>query len=83
MNPTSRIIPSINQSVAKFITELAAENRIVILTTHDMNLLGHLYGHLFLMEEGSIIQNALIKRIMATIPTPYPKLQNFLRAFDI
>lgn len=78
--PTSALDPRLTNQVAKFITELAAENRIVILTTHDMNLLGQLDGHLFLMEEGSIIENALISECMDH-PTSYPKLQNFLKGF--
>lgn len=76
--PTSALDPRLTNQVAKFITELAAENRIVILTTHDMNLLEQLEGHLFLMEEGSIIESASKSECMAH-PTSFPKLQNFLK----
>ncbi|MBA3721442.1 MAG: amino acid ABC transporter ATP-binding protein [Parachlamydiaceae bacterium] len=76
--PTSALDPRLTCKVAKYITELAEEGRIVILTTHDMNLLEQLEGHLFLMEEGSIIENATKKECIAN-PGRYPKLQNFLK----
>lgn len=76
--PTSALDPRLTNQVAKFITELAAENRIVLLTTHDMNLLEQLDGQLFLMEEGSIIESTSKSECLAN-PTFYPKLQNFLK----
>lgn len=76
--PTSALDPKLTNQVAKFITELAAENRIVILTTHDMNLLEQLDGVLFLMEEGSISESTSKKECMAH-PSLYPKLHNFLQ----
>lgn len=79
--PTSALDPRLTNQVAKYITELTAENRIVILTTHDMNLLEQLDGHLFLMEEGSIIENASKSAYMAHSRL-YPKLQNFLKGSE-
>lgn len=76
--PTSALDPRLTGQVAKFITELAAENRIVLLATHDMNLLERLDGHLFLMEEGSIIENGSKKECFAN-QADRPKLQNFLK----
>jgi ABC-type polar amino acid transport system ATPase subunit len=76
--PTSALDPRLTNQVAKYIKELAAENRIVLLTTHDMNLLSQLDGHLFLMEEGSIIENAS-KRKCFSNPASYPKLHSFLK----
>jgi polar amino acid transport system ATP-binding protein len=76
--PTSALDPRLTNQVAKYIKELAAENRIVLLTTHDMNLLEQLEGHLFLMEEGTIIENTAKSNYMAN-PTAYPRLQHFLK----
>ncbi|MDP1879401.1 MAG: ATP-binding cassette domain-containing protein [Parachlamydiaceae bacterium] len=76
--PTSALDPRLTNQVAKYITELAAENRVVILTTHDMNLLEQLEGHLFLMENGMIIENALKSNCMSN-PKSYPKLHAFLK----
>lgn len=75
--PTSALDPRLTGQVAKFITELAAENRIVLLTTHDMNLLEQLDGRLFLMEEGSISESGTKKECLVN-PLLFPKLQNFL-----
>jgi len=76
--PTSALDPRLTSQVATFITELAAENRIVLLTTHDMHLLDKLEGQLFLMESGSIAESTS-KYEYSTNPTPYPKLQSFLK----
>lgn len=76
--PTSALDPRLTNQVAKFITELAAENRIIILTTHDMNLLEQLDAHLFLMEQGSIVESASKSECLAH-PATYPKMQNFLK----
>ena len=76
--PTSALDPRLTNQVAKFITELATENRIIILTTHDMNLLEQLDAHLFLMEKGSIIESGSKNECFAH-PTFYPKLQKFLK----
>lgn len=76
--PTSALDPRLTNQVAKFIIELALESRIVILTTHDMNLLEQLDGHLFLMEEGSITESASKGECIAS-PASYPKLQNFIK----
>ncbi len=78
--PTSALDPRLTGQVAKYITELAAENRIVLLTTHDTNLLEQLDAHLFLMEGGSIIESGLKSECLAKAGS-YPKLNNFLKGF--
>ncbi len=79
--PTSALDPRLTSQVAKFITELAKENRIVILTTHDMNLLEQLDGNLFLMKDGSIIERAS-KRAYISNQKVYPEIQKFLTGFQ-
>ena len=76
--PTSALDPRLTNQVATFIAELAAENRIVLLTTHDMHLLDKLEGQLFLMKNGSIAESTS-KHEYASNPTLYPKLQSFLK----
>lgn len=56
--PTSALDPKLTKQVGDCITELAQENRIVLLTTHDMQLLNHLEGELFLLDKGSIIETS-------------------------
>ena len=78
--PTSALDPRLTQQVAKFIKELAAENKIILLSTHDMNLVAQLDGQVFLMEEGSIVETAS-KKEWTCNPSCYPKLQDFLKGF--
>lgn len=56
--PTSALDPRLTSQVATAIQECAAEGRIVLLTTHDMALVDRLSGHLFLMNNGSIVERA-------------------------
>lgn len=76
--PTSALDPKLTAQVAKYIAELTAENRIVLLATHDMNLLEQLDGDLFLMEKGSIIERTSKKEWMANVDS-YPHLHSFLK----
>ncbi|MDE3056304.1 MAG: amino acid ABC transporter ATP-binding protein, partial [Verrucomicrobiota bacterium] len=56
--PTSALDPHLTQQVAGFIEELAAENRIILLTTHDMALVTRLQARLFLLDAGSFAEVA-------------------------
>lgn len=70
--PTSALDPRLTAQVAAIIRELAAEQRIVLLTTHDMQLLELLElaeGSLFLMEGGEIIERGTAS---------HPKLRSFI-----
>lgn len=78
--PTSALDPKLTAQVAGFIKELARENRIILLTTHDVNLVEQLEGQLFLMEDGKIIESAS-KSDCFTQDGQYPKLQRFLKGF--
>lgn len=76
--PTSALDPRLTAQVAKWMTELAAEGRIVLLTTHDMGLLEFLEGQLFLMEKGSIVESA-VKSASGCNFASFPKLHSFLK----
>lgn len=76
--PTSALDPRLTSQVAQLITNLAAEDRIVLLTTHDMSLVEQLKGHLYLMEKGSIIESTP-KNDFTAHPANFQKLQNFLK----
>jgi len=76
--PTSALDPRLTNQVAQYIKELTAENRIVLLTTHDMKLLEQLEGRIFLMEEGSIVESTS-RSAYKDQPDSYPKLQTFLK----
>lgn len=73
--PTSALDPKLTAQVGELIMELSAENRIVILTTHDMHLLDKVDGVLFLLEEGNIVERCAKNEVDAL---HYPKLHRFL-----
>lgn len=75
--PTSALDPHLTKQVAQYIQELANEKRMVLLTTHDMHLLKLLDGHLFFMEEGTIVEHTSKKR-WSSNPENTPKLSRFL-----
>lgn len=52
--PTSALDPKLTAQVASFIKELANEGRIILLTTHDLQLIEMLEGELYLLEDGKI-----------------------------
>lgn len=56
--PTSALDPYLTTEVAAFIHELAQENRIVLVATHDTHLIAKLNGTMFLMEKGMIVEQA-------------------------
>lgn len=73
--PTSALDPRLTAQVGQLVMELAAENRIVILTTHDMHLLEKIEGNLFLLEEGNIVERCAKNEVDSL---RYPKLHRFL-----
>lgn len=75
--PTSALDPTLTKQVADSIKELALENRMVIVTTHDMSLVMQLEADLFLMEEGSIVEKTSKKDFLANRDF-YPKLSLFM-----
>lgn len=79
--PTSALDPRLTSQVAKFIRDCAKENRIVILTTHDMNLLEQLDGEIFLMKEGAIIESTS-KSEYNSSQESWPEIKNFLEGFS-
>lgn len=54
--PTSALDPILTSQVAEFVQNLANQNRIVLLTTHDMALIQRLDCHLFFMNQGTIVE---------------------------
>lgn len=74
--PTSALDPKLTAQVAFFIQELANENRIILLTTHDIHLIEQLEAELFLMEDGKIVETASKKECSLQ---ENPKLHRFLK----
>lgn len=76
--PTSALDPKLTNQMANFIKELAFQNRIILLTTHDVNLIEQLDGQLFLMEEGKIVESTVKQKYYRQYKA-YPKLHQFLK----
>lgn len=76
--PTSALDPRLTTQVACYIRELTSENRIVLLTTHDIKLVEQLEGQLFLMEEGRIVEEAPREDYFVQT-AKYTKLQRFIK----
>lgn len=75
--PTSALDPHLTDQIAQYIVELAEDNRIILLATHDMVLANKLNGKLHFMKEGSIVETALKKEYRAN-PHHFPHLNQFL-----
>ncbi|MES2199991.1 MAG: ABC transporter permease subunit [Chlamydiota bacterium] len=75
--PTSALDPFLTQEIAKYIKDLANENRIVLITTHDMSLLQALDAKVFFMQGGTIVESAYKKEIEAN-PSLYPLSAKFI-----
>lgn len=76
--PTSALDPFLTGQVAGFISDLAKEGRIVLLTTHDKNLVDQLDGKLMLLQQGEIIESVL-KRDFDENPGGWKRLERFLK----
>ena len=76
--PTSALDPELQQEVVKVIKDLAAENRTMLLVTHDMNLARDVSDHVVFLHQGKIEEqgppNQLFDRPQSQ------RLQQFLSA---
>lgn len=78
--PTSALDPLLVHQMAQFITEFAAEGRIVLLATHDLNLVDRLEGQRFLMQEGTIVESCS-KNNYQRKPSDFPLMNRFFNVF--
>ena len=75
--PTSALDPLLTAYVATTIQELAKENYIVVVATHDTSLLERLPCTIYLMKDGKIIETAPSKELQKN-PLTYPQITNFI-----
>ncbi len=75
--PTSALDPLLTNNIARNIKELADNNFIIIIATHDISLVEKLPCTLYLMEKGSIIEKAFAQEYYKN-KEKYPALKNFL-----
>lgn len=75
--PTSALDPRLTEQVAKYMTKLAKEGTIVLLTTHDTGLVQQLNGKIFLLQGGTIVETCRTEDFRSQ-PDSFPGLRKFL-----
>lgn len=75
--PTSALDPQLTNFVAQSIQDLARQNYIVLVATHDVSLLEQLSCTIYLMHAGKIIEQAHSEEYKLH-KTKYPSLQKFI-----
>jgi ABC-type polar amino acid transport system ATPase subunit len=75
--PTSALDPLLTTSVANSINQLAQENYIVVVSTHDTTLIEKLDCTMYLMEHGSIVESAE-SHVFKQNPSAFEKIQKFI-----
>jgi len=76
--PTSALDPLLTAYVANSIMKLAEDGYIVLLASHDTELLKRLNCTIYLMEAGKIVQQAFSKEFVAA-PEKFPQLNAFVQ----
>ena len=79
--PTSALDPVLTSYVANNIQELAKEGYIVLVATHDTDLIEKLDCTIYLMSQGNIIETAQ-SHDLKDIPTNYPKITKFIAGHE-
>jgi ABC-type polar amino acid transport system ATPase subunit len=74
--PTSALDPILTGQVATYVQDLARDNHIVLLTTHDMGLIKHLDCYLFFVQEGRIIEKTTTADFRET-PANFPYFSRY------
>jgi ABC-type polar amino acid transport system ATPase subunit len=79
--PTSALDPVLTSYVANNIQELANDNYIVLVATHDTDLLKKLNCTIYLMSEGSIIETAHSQALNDN-PDAFPRIKKFIAGHE-
>ena len=79
--PTSALDPVLTSYVASNIQQLAHDGYIVLVATHDTDLLAKLNCTIYLMHEGSIIETAHSEALKNN-PEQFPRLKRFIAGHE-
>ena len=74
--PTSALDPIRTQSVVEIIQDLAAKGMVILVATHDLGFAKSVANNALFLEEGIILENAIIQN--QEIKTKNEKFLNFL-----
>lgn len=76
--PTSALDPLLTNEVAQIITQLAAQNIMIIIATHDIGLLENLSCTIYLMSDGKIIERATSSQLVQQ-PESFRSIKHFIQ----
>jgi len=79
--PTSALDPLLTNFVAETIKELASQEIIILIATHDKTLLEKLPGTIHLMHEGKIIETAKTDTFLNQ-SNNYPHIKTFIQGHN-
>lgn len=79
--PTSALDPVLTSYVANNIQQLATEGYIVLVATHDTDLLAKLDCTIYLMSEGTIVETAQSQELKNN-PEQFPRLKKFIAGHE-
>lgn len=79
--PTSALDPVLTSYIAHNIQQLATEQFIVLVATHDTDLLKKLDCTIYLMSEGSIIETAQSQQLHNN-PDAFPRIKRFIAGHE-
>jgi len=74
--PTSALDPMLTSKVAQEINSLASQGLIVLVATHDTELIKQIKSTIYLMKSGKIIETSTSQEI-AENPNKFPFIKNF------
>ncbi len=74
--PTSALDPMLTSTVAQEINKLAQQNLIILIATHDTELIKQISCTIYLMKHGKIIETTTSEQL-AENPEKYPFIKNF------
>jgi len=79
--PTSALDPVLTSYVANNIQQLATDGYIVLVATHDTDLLAKLNCTIYLMREGAIVETARSQALQEN-PDAFPKIKKFIAGHE-
>ena len=74
--PTSALDPLLTSKIAQEINSLASQGLMIIIATHDTELIKQIKSTIYLMKSGKIIETATSERF-AESPEKFPFIKNF------
>jgi len=79
--PTSALDPVLTSYVANNIQQLATDGYIVLVATHDTDLIAKLNCTIYLMREGNIVETAQSEDLKSN-PDNHPKITKFIAGHE-